>query len=117
LNYDCRWNVFARTWLDENKNGIWDRLEPPLSDVTVKLSSIYEGKTDAKGEVDLSQPMAGFGRCSSDTIVEVDVVEPPGYRLTTSQVITGAWTNRERFQFGFARVSAAPTSTLPSISK
>ena len=116
MNYDCRWNVLARTWLDENGNGIWDKVEPPLSDVTVKLSNMYEGKTDAKGVADLSQPTGG-SRCARDTTVEVDVVVPPGFRLTTPQIITGDWADRERFQFGFVRISINTTPTPASTSQ
>ncbi len=118
LNYDCSWGVEARTWLDQNENGIWEDQELPLPDVTVKLLSDYaEEKTNTEGMALLDQHASGLSQCESDVIVKVSAVEPPGSRLTTPQVITGTWKDRKRFQFGFVRISINTTPTPPSTSQ
>jgi hypothetical protein len=84
---DCTWQGSARTWIDSNGDGRFSPGEPPLSDVEIHIDDIqnqlfnvsWPAITDQDGDV---QFHVSIPECS-DTLLEVYVVLPEGYRATT----------------------------------
>ena len=84
---DCAWHGSARTWIDSNGDGLVNTGEIPLSDVEIHVDDVqnrlvdvgWPAITDNYGEAQLNVPMP---KCS-DTIFEIYVDLPEGYRITT----------------------------------
>ena len=88
----CEQALFAAgAWLDENRNGIWDTGERPMSDVRFDIRvlsghpylSHREALTDDSGEVGFQAIGDGFDGCSMD--IEVCAEVPDGYEATTPE--------------------------------
>jgi hypothetical protein len=108
---DCAWHGSARTWLDTNGDGLVNNGEPPLSDVEIHIDDIQKRLVDVgwpaitnnNGEVQFNVPMP---KCS-DTIFEVYVHAPDGYRITTKPRIEvnrdfwGSLSTQRVYYFGF----------------
>lgn len=108
---DCTWQVAARAWVDWNADGHVDPHEPVLDDVPIYVGDMHNQllgtlrplETDQNGEIQLSVPIAGC----QETVVEIFVDIPKGYRATTQpriEVQTDLWENlrAERlYYFGF----------------
>lgn len=83
----CTWYASARAWVDANADGRIDPGESPLSDVKVHVAGIqseitaigWPAVTDQDGDVSLH---VSFPGCA-DTLFEIYVDIPAGYRLTT----------------------------------
>jgi hypothetical protein len=84
---DCTWYASARTWVDANADGLVNPGESPLSDVKIHVDDIqnqlatisWPAITDHEGDVQLSVSIPGC----ADTIFEIYVDIPAGYRITT----------------------------------
>ena len=84
---DCAWSSSAKAWIDSNRDGSFDRSETPLKDVGIHVDDIqnqrvdagWPASTDQNGEVQLHVSIPGC----SDTVFEIYVDIPEGYRLTT----------------------------------
>ena len=84
---DCALHGSARTWIDSNGDGLVNTGEIPLSDVEIHVDDVqnrlvdvgWPAITDNYGEAQLNVPMP---KCS-DTIFEIYVDLPEGYRITT----------------------------------
>jgi hypothetical protein len=84
---DCAWQGSAKAWIDSNRDGFLNIGEPPLSDVEIYIKDVQNQNfdlswpviTDQEGHVqfDISLP-----RCSN-TVFEISVEIPEGYRTTT----------------------------------
>lgn len=108
---ECTWQASARAWVDWNADGRVDPHEPVLDDVPVYagdmhnqlLGTLRTETTGQNGDVQLHVPLADC----QDTVVEIFVDIPEGYRATTRprlEVQTDLWDNlrTERlFYFGF----------------
>lgn len=109
---NCAWQASARAWIDSNGDGQPNPGEPPLSDVQVHVDDIqnqfldisWPAITDQEGDVQLIASIPGC----TDTVLEIRVDIPEGYRITTKpriEIQPYLWRNRatERvFYFGFA---------------
>ena len=84
---DCTWYASARTWIDANRDGRVDPGESPLGDVKIHVADLqnqlatvsWPAITDQDGDVQLSMSIPGC----VDTIFEIYVDIPEGYRITT----------------------------------
>jgi hypothetical protein len=84
---DCTWYASARTWIDANGDGLVDPHESPLSDVKIHVDDLqnpfanftWPAITDQDGDVQISISIPGC----KDTVFEIYVDIPAGYRLTT----------------------------------
>ena len=84
---DCTWQGSARAWIDANADGRINPGEPPLSDVRIHVDHIqnqlldisWPAITGHNGEVQFSLSIPGC----SDTLFEIYVDIPEGYRITT----------------------------------
>jgi hypothetical protein len=84
---DCTWYASARTWIDDNGDGRVNPGESPLSDVKIHVTDLqhqltsvsWPAVTDQDGDVQLSMSIPGC----ADTIFEIYVDIPEGYRITT----------------------------------
>ena len=84
---DCTWYASVRTWIDANADGRVNPGESPLSDVKIHVTDLqnqltaisWPAITDQDGDVQLSMSIPGC----TDTIFEIDVDIPEGYRITT----------------------------------
>jgi hypothetical protein len=84
---DCTWYASARTWIDANSDGLVDPGESPLSDVKIHVEDLrnqlttvsWPAITDQEGDVQLHASIPGC----ADTIIEIYVDVPQGYRITT----------------------------------
>jgi hypothetical protein len=111
---DCTWQTSARAWIDSNRDGQLDDGEPPLSDVVVHVDQVgdplanegglsWPAVTNEDGDVQLNIVIPGC----SDTLFEIYVNIPDGYRLTTQPrvALRPEWWNRWKTQhvyyFGF----------------
>jgi hypothetical protein len=109
---DCTWYASARTWIDFNEDGHFNSGEAPLRDVKVHVADLqnqladlsWPAITDPTGQVQLSLSIPGC----VDTLVEIYVDVPEGYRITTRPrlaVQPDIWesSSMERiYYFGFA---------------
>jgi hypothetical protein len=85
---DCAWHSSAKTWIDYNGDGLVNNGESPLSDVEIHIDDIenqlfdvsWPAITDRYGNVQLSVSIPGC----SDTVFEIYVDIPEGYRITTN---------------------------------
>ena len=85
---DCTWQASARTWLDSNGDGQADPGELPLGDVEIHVDDIenqlvdvnWPAVTDTGGNVQLIASIPGC----DETVFEIRVDIPKGYRITTS---------------------------------
>ncbi|HET9914016.1 MAG TPA: hypothetical protein VFQ13_19135 [Anaerolineales bacterium] len=108
---DCTWRASARTWIDANGNGQMDRGELPLGGVQIHVNDLgnqlvnvaWPVVADRDGEAPFHAPIP---ECS-DTLFEIYVDVPEGYRLTTSsrvEVTPDVWeglTAKHVYYFGF----------------
>lgn len=84
---DCTWYASAQTWIDANSDGQMDPGESPLGDVKIHVddtgnapaSVSWPAITDQNGIVQLNVSIPGC----ADTVFEISVDIPDGYRLTT----------------------------------
>jgi hypothetical protein len=87
---DCTWQASARAWIDSNRDGQMDDGEPPLSDVAVHVDQVgdplagegglsWPAVTNQAGSVQFNISIPGC----SNTLLEIYVNIPDGYRLTT----------------------------------
>jgi hypothetical protein len=108
---DCVWQASAKAWIDWNGDGRLDLGEPPLSNVEIHVNDVknqlinvsWPAITNKDGHVQLN---GSIPRCA-ETVFEVYVDIPEGYRLTTRpriEINPDIWEslNRERvYYFGF----------------
>lgn len=84
---DCTWYASARTWIDANADGLVNSGEIPLGDVKIHVEDLqnqltavsWPAITDQKGDVQLNVSIPGC----ADTVFEIYVDVPEGYRITT----------------------------------
>lgn len=109
---NCAWQASARAWIDSNRDGKPNPGEPPLSDVQIHVDDIQNQRvdvswpaiTDQEGDVQLIASIPGC----ADTVLEIRVDIPEGYRITTRPRIElhpHLWKNpgsEHVFYFGFA---------------
>ena len=84
---DCTWYASAQTWIDANADGQLDPGESPLGDVKIHVDDIgnrlaavsWPAITDQNGTVQLNVSIPGC----ADTVFEISVDIPEGYRITT----------------------------------
>lgn len=84
---DCAWQGSAKAWIDSNRDGLLNTGEPPLSDVEIHIKDVrnqlfdlsWPVITDRKGDVQFELSLPGC----SNTIFEISVEIPNGYRTTT----------------------------------
>jgi hypothetical protein len=84
---ECAWQGSARTWVDSNRDGLINAGESPLSDVKVHVDDIqnqwidisWPVITDQDGDVQFNVSIPGC----SNTLFEIYVEIPEGYRVTT----------------------------------
>jgi len=84
---DCTWYASARTWIDANADGLVNPGEPPLRDVKIHVDDLqnqlatvsWPAVTDQDGNVQLDVSIPGC----ADTVFELSVDIPEGYRITT----------------------------------
>ena len=84
---DCTWYASAQTWIDANSDGQVDPGESPLGDVKIHVddtgnapaSVSWPAITDQNGIVQLNVSIPGC----ADTVFEISVDIPEGYRITT----------------------------------
>ena len=107
---DCTWYASARTWIDANADGLVDPGESPLSDVKIHVEDLqnqiptvsWPAITDQEGDVELSVSIPGC----ADTVFEIYVDIPEGYRITTRPRLAiqpEIWESTEKvYYFGFA---------------
>jgi hypothetical protein len=84
---NCAWHSSAKTWIDSNGDGLVNNGESPLSDIKIHVDDIenqlfdvsWPAITDRYGNVQLSVSIPGC----SDTVFEIYVDIPEGYRITT----------------------------------
>jgi len=92
---DCAWHGSARTWIDSNGDGFVNKDEPPLADVEIHIDDVqnrlidvgWPATTNQSGNVQLNVPMP---KCS-DTVFEIYIHVPEGYRITTMPRIEVTW--------------------------
>ena len=85
---DCAWHSSARAWIDSNGDGFVNNGEPPLRNVEIHIDDVqnqlvdvgWPAITNNNGEVRLNVPIPGC----SDTLFEIYVDIPEGYRITTN---------------------------------
>lgn len=108
---DCIWQGSAKTWIDMNGDGQMDRGELPLAGVQIHVNDTgnqlvdvaWPVIADKDGEAQFHAPIP---ECS-DTLFEIRVDVPEGYRLTTSsriEVTPDIWeslTAKHVYYFGF----------------
>ena len=109
---DCTWYASARTWIDASADGLVNPGESPLSDVKIHVDDIqnqlatinWPAITDHEGDVQLNVSIPGC----ADTIFEIYVDIPEGYRITTRARLSVQPDMGERtgtgmvYYFGFA---------------
>lgn len=109
---DCIWYASARTWIDANADGLVNPGESPLSDVKIHVDDIqnqlaavsWPAITDREGDVQLHVSIPGC----VDTVFEIYVDIPEGYRITTRPRLSiqpDIWEGKDRgrvYYFGFA---------------
>jgi len=109
---DCTWYASARAWIDVNGDGRVNPGESPLRDVKIHVADLqnqlatvsWPAITDQDGDVQLSMSIPGC----AETIFEIYVDIPEGYRITTRPrlaVQPNLWesSSKERvYYFGFA---------------
>ncbi len=108
---DCMWQGSARTWIDSNGDGLMNHEELPLADVQIHVNDMGNGLADVAwpviagkdGEARFNAPMP---ECL-ETVFEIHVEVPEGYRLTTKshiEVTPKVWerlTAERVYYFGF----------------
>jgi hypothetical protein len=114
----CVWDGSISSWVDENRNGKWDKGEPPLEGVQFHVNNTKRGlkdigsrtTSDWNGHADVNVDLIG---CPSARF-EVYAVPPIGYRFVTNEVVQvegPGYGNGDSIQFGFARIPGYPTPT------
>lgn len=107
---DCVYDTTVYTWMDENRNGVWEESETPLSGVKVTIDDENEadslmvgdsGITDGQGRVQLSAFASGCPEMTSYVVVEL----PLGYEATTPLTQTIDLEGTIVPQFGFRVLS------------
>lgn len=84
---DCAWHSSAKAWIDSNSDGLVNNGESPLRDVEIHINDVqnqlfdvsWPAITDKEGNVQFNVPIPGC----SDTVFEIYVEIPEGYRITT----------------------------------
>jgi hypothetical protein len=108
---DCAWQGSARTWIDSNGDGLVDPDEPPLRDVEIHIDDVqnqivdvsWPAITDQDGDVQFNVSIPGC----SNTVFEIYVDIPEGYRITTKPRIevnpdmVKNWRIERVYYFGF----------------
>ena len=108
---DCTWQASARAWIDLNRDGRVTDGEPPLSDVEIHVENVSDSFLDISwpaitgkdGAVQLNLSIPGC----SNTLFEIYVNIPEGYRMTTRPRITvhpelgGSLESQRVYYFGF----------------
>jgi len=109
---DCAWQGSARAWIDSNADGQINPDEPPLSNVQIHVDDVqnqfrgfsWPAITGKDGDVQLQISIPGC----SDTLLEISVDIPEGYRITTKpriEVKPDVWESlraKPIYYFGFA---------------
>ena len=108
---DCTWYASAQTWIDANADGQLDPGESPLGDVKIHVDDIgnqlaavsWPAITDQNGNVQLNVSIPGC----ADTVFELSVDIPEGYRITTRPRLAlqpDIWESAQGrvYYFGFA---------------
>jgi len=83
----CAWQGTAKAWIDSNRDGLINTDEPPLSDVEIYIKDVQNQLfdlswpviTDKEGDVQFDISLPGC----SNTVFEISVEIPEGYRTTT----------------------------------
>lgn len=108
---DCAWQGSAKAWIDTNRDGLVNTGEPPLSDIEIYIKDVrnqlfdlsWPVLTGKDGDVQFDISLPGC----SNTVFEISVEIPEGYRTTTSsriEVNAEAWTRPDAqpvYYFGF----------------
>jgi hypothetical protein len=84
---DCVWQGSAKAWIDSNRDGLVNSGEPPLSHVEIHIDDVQNQRidvawpviTDHDGDVNYNVSIPGC----SNTIFQIYVETPKGYRVTT----------------------------------
>jgi hypothetical protein len=84
---DCAWQASAKAWIDTNGDGLINSDEPPLRDVEVYIKDLqnqlfdlsWPVLTNTEGDVQFDISLPGC----SNTVFEISVEIPEGYRTTT----------------------------------
>jgi hypothetical protein len=107
----CAWQASAKAWVDTNRDGLVNMGEPPLSDVEIHIKDVQNQLfdinwpviTDQEGDVQFDISLPGC----SNTVFEISVEIPEGYRTTTSSRIevnadvSGSLQTQRVYYFGF----------------
>jgi hypothetical protein len=110
----CTWQSSAKAWIDSNADGLINSGESPLSGVEVHIDDVknqlasegnisWPAVTNQYGDVQLHITIPGC----SETVFEVYVDIPQGYRVTTSpriEVTPDFWESlrsEKVYYFGF----------------
>jgi hypothetical protein len=111
---DCAWQGSAVAWVDSNGDGLLNHGEPPLPNVEIHIEDVknrladegslsWPAVTNKDGDVRLN---VSIPSCS-DTVFEVYVKIPQGYRMTTTprvEVHSDFWASlgaENIYYFGF----------------
>jgi hypothetical protein len=108
---DCLWQASVMTWVDTNGDGRVNDGEPPLGQVDIHVDDVqtqlmslsWPARTDKDGDTQLNISIPGC----VDTIFEIYVETPGGYRLTTKpriEINPELWRSAARdrvYYFGF----------------
>jgi hypothetical protein len=107
----CAWQASAKAWIDTNRDGLVNMGEPPLSDVEIYIKDVqnqlfdinWPVSTDQEGDAQFDISLPGC----SNTVFEISVEIPEGYRTTTSSRIevnadvSGSLQTQRVYYFGF----------------
>ncbi|MGZ9235968.1 MAG: SdrD B-like domain-containing protein, partial [Anaerolineales bacterium] len=83
----CVWQGSAKAWIDSNGDGLFNSGEHPLSNVEIHIDDVKNQRTDAgwpvttdhDGDVRFNVSIPGC----SNTVFQIYVEIPEGYRMTT----------------------------------
>jgi streptogramin lyase len=110
----------AKTWIDENQNGVWDPGEKPLENVLFYIDDVRNNYqkvggrsiSNLNGEAGLYVWLPGCPDASFEIYPEV----PNGYKLTTPERQSAKGKRDEGpFWYGFAPVAGSLAYTRPKI--
>jgi len=92
---DCAWHSSAKTWIDSNQDGLVNKDESPLGNVSIHIDDVrnqlvdagWPAITDQYGDVQLNASIPGC----SNSVFEIYADPPPGFHLTTRPHIEVDW--------------------------
>ena len=94
--------VGVRTWRDDNRDGIWDKGEPPLAYVNVHLEDVADGEPNIQWVTDESGDVVFGGLLwpERSDVYQVYAEAPPGYEVI----------GPERVRVDFDEIEQAPVA-------